>query len=204
MTSELIGWSVPIGNECYIVNKDASFEQPDFLMSSSRENPSSIQIDDKTVLISGLQTFITSHIDVIFSVLNFLVLLAGGTVNLQNGIMSTEIIDLVQKRSKVGPAFPNANISKEHCLVKHKYNGNTDMILIDGGLESNNPASYTYGLTNKIWSSKTLPLNRIRTEFDCSIVNNILLVVGGTNDGETETLDLDKSDEWVKGNVVNC
>ena len=135
---------------------------------------------------------------------DFLVLLAGGTVNLQNGIMSTEIIDLVQNKSKIGPVFPNDNISKEHCLAKYNYNGNTNMILIDGGLESNNPASYTYDLTSQIWSNKTLPLNRIRNDFDCSIVNNILLVVGGTDDGETEILDLDKSAEWVKGNVVNC
>ena len=116
--------------------------------------------------------------------------------------MSSEIIDLVQNKSKIGPAFPNDNISKEHCLAKYNYNGNTNMILIDGGLESNNPASYTYDLKSKIWSNKTLPLNRIRTDFDCSIVNNILLVVGGTNDGETEILDLEKkSAEWVKGDV---
>jgi hypothetical protein len=42
-----------MGDKCYIVNKDASFEQPDFLMSSRRENPSSVLIDDKTMLISG-------------------------------------------------------------------------------------------------------------------------------------------------------
>ena len=135
---------------------------------------------------------------------DFLFLLAGGNLNLQNGIMSSEIIDLVQNKSKIGPAFANANISKEHCLAKYNYNGNTNMILIDGGLESNNPSSYTYDLKSKIWSNKTLPLNRIRTDFDCSIVNNILLVVGGTNDGETEILDLEKSAEWVKGDVFEC
>ena len=113
--------------------------------------------------------------------------------------MSSEIIDLVLNKSKIGPAFPNDNISKEHCLAKYNYNGNINMMLIDGGLESNNPASYTYDLKSKIWSNKTLPLNRIRSDFDCSIVNNI-----GTNDGETEFLDLQKSAEWVKGDVFKC
>ena len=94
--------------------------------------------------------------------------------------------------------MPNSNVSEGHCLINHE----STIILVDGGIKSNQPSSYKYDLESKTWDDKTLPLSRTRVDFDCGILDDILLVAGGTNDGDTEVLDLSKywsSNEWVKG-----